>query len=132
MGPVRANLLLHRGYGLRHLDLVLGTGARCPTLRLERVHGRWRAIWSADHRRRYLAWAGPLDGDRGVVERRWNGLAQWRGRFHQSSANSLLDLRLSDPPRRGEGHVMFHRRLPVRLAGPTVVRLTAPPRLLRS
>jgi hypothetical protein len=61
--------LLHVGHGPAHIDLILGHGATCPTLRL---HGRqWR--WQPAHRRRYLAWQGPVAGHRGVVRRLWQG-----------------------------------------------------------
>src|SRR3954470_14096628 len=74
-GP--ASLLLHRGAGPAHLDLVLGVGARCPTLGLHPAGAGWTGIWKPAHRRRWLAFSGPVAGGRGAVESRWRGVARW-------------------------------------------------------
>ena len=73
MPVIRASLLLHRGYGARHGDLILQTGARCFTLRIDAQQGRWRVAIAEPHRRRYLTYRGPLSGSRGVVEVLWTG-----------------------------------------------------------
>lgn len=75
MRRVRASLLLHRGRGPRHGDLVLGSGARCLTIHLEPIPAGWRLRLGAPHRRRYLDWSGPLSAGRGVVVQRWHGFA---------------------------------------------------------
>jgi hypothetical protein len=75
MSVVPATLLLHRGHGLCHADLILGTGARCVTVRLGIEAGRWRVSLGVPHRRRYLTYRGPLSGDRGAVVQLWRGLA---------------------------------------------------------
>ncbi len=73
MPVMRASFLLHRGYGPRHGDLILQTGARCLTLRIDGQQGRWRVAIAEPHRRRYLTYRGPLSGSRGVVEVLWSG-----------------------------------------------------------
>lgn len=84
-----AAMLLHVGSGPRHHDLVLGGGARCPTLRLE---GRaWR--WQEPHRRRYLAVAGALGPGRGRIERCWRG----RARLRREARGWLLELSPAGP-----------------------------------
>ena len=70
---MRASLLLHRGYGARHGDLILATGARCLTLRIDCQQGRWRVAIADPHRRRYVTYRGPLSGGRGAVEVLWSG-----------------------------------------------------------
>ncbi len=75
----RMALLEHRGHGAAHLDLVLSAGPHCPTLRLWRQDGRWRWCWQAVHRRRYLAWQGPLSGNRGRVAQLLVGRYFWDG-----------------------------------------------------
>lgn len=78
-GP--AALLRHRGHGPDHLDLILGSGPRCATLRLARGPHGWQARWLEPHRRRYLGlWRAPLAGGRGAVARRWRGTARWMRR----------------------------------------------------
>lgn len=72
MTLIRAALLLHRGHGPRHVDLVLGTGSRCATVHLELTAGRWRVYAGLPHRRRYLAYRGPVRG-RGAVRQLWQG-----------------------------------------------------------
>jgi hypothetical protein len=76
MARVHATLLEHRGHGPRHYDLVLGTGKRCRTVRLERRRGRWGATPAAPHRRRYLTYRGPVPGGRGSVLQIWHGSAR--------------------------------------------------------
>ena len=84
MSVVPATLLLHRGHGPRHADLILGTGARCVTVHLGTAAGRWRVSLGMPHRRRYLTYRGPVSGERGTVVQLWRGLA-WCAR----SANLL-------------------------------------------
>jgi len=76
-GPAPATLLRHRQGAEVHLDLVLGLGAACPTLGLDRRDGRWIAVWKSPHRRRYLAYSGPLGAGRGTVAVVWRGVAAW-------------------------------------------------------
>ena len=73
MQVMRASLLLHRGYGARHGDLILETGARCLTLRIDCQQGRWRVAIAEPHRRRYLTYRGPLSASRGIVDVLWSG-----------------------------------------------------------
>ena len=73
MQVMRASLLLHRGYGARHGDLILETGARCLTLRISCQQGRWRVAIAEPHRRRYLTYRGPLSGGCGIVDVLWSG-----------------------------------------------------------
>ncbi len=73
MPRFRASLLLHRGHGPRHGDLVLATGARCLTLRVAWQLGHWRVSVAEPHRRRYLTYRGPLSAGRGVVNQLWSG-----------------------------------------------------------
>lgn len=78
-GPV--SILLHRGHGPSHLDVVLGRGARCPTLALQPAsRGGWAWRPQPAHRRRYLTWAGAVSGARGTVRQLWRGEAHWRSR----------------------------------------------------
>lgn len=72
MAWVAASLLVHRGHGPRHADLVLGTGPRCVTIRMEISAGRWRVGVGVAHRRRYLTYRGPVVG-RGTVAQLWRG-----------------------------------------------------------
>jgi hypothetical protein len=89
----RASLLAHRGHGPWHLDLVIESGARLHTISLARERGRWRARWMPSHRRRYLAYAGPIAGGRGVVMRAWSGTLDVRLISHarRSLIGSLPD-----------------------------------------
>jgi len=75
MTVVPAALVLHRGHGPRHADLILGTGARCLTVRLDGTLGRWQVSLGVPHRRRYLTYRGPVSGGRGTVVQLWRGLA---------------------------------------------------------
>ena len=79
-----AVLLEHIGHGACHGDLIIARGARCPTIRVV-LEPALAFIWSAPHRRKYLTYAGPVGGGRGIV-RRW-----WRGRVR------LVGVRLSLP-----------------------------------
>ena len=74
MALVAAALLLHRGHGPRHADLILGTGARCRTIHIALIAGRWQVREGMPHRRRYLAYRGPVPG-RGAVDQLWRGRA---------------------------------------------------------
>ena len=75
----RVALLHHRGQGVPHLDVVMSAGPRCPTLKLWRQEGRWRWSWQPVHRRRYLAWQGPISGGRGQVAQLLVGRYWWDG-----------------------------------------------------
>ncbi len=92
----RARLLLHRGHGPLHWDLVVSAGANLVTLRLERNHGGWRVRWQPPHRRRYMTYAGPIPGGRGTVSQQWAGLVQVAALSH---ARRLLIVRLSNGTR---------------------------------
>jgi hypothetical protein len=76
MPVMRASLLLHRGFGPRHGDLILGTGARCFTLRVGCRQGRWQIAIADPHRRRYLTYRGVVGGGRGTVDVLWSGLLE--------------------------------------------------------
>jgi hypothetical protein len=76
MPVIRASLLLHRGFGPRHGDLILGTGARCFTLRVGCWQGRWQIAIAEPHRRRYLSYRGVVGGGRGTVDVLWSGLLE--------------------------------------------------------
>jgi hypothetical protein len=73
----RAALLRHRQDGAAHLDLILADGAWCAALTLARHHGRLTAGWRPAHRRRYLAYRGPVSASRGSLSHLWNGTAFW-------------------------------------------------------
>ncbi|MCK6490028.1 MAG: hypothetical protein L6R48_17205 [Planctomycetes bacterium] len=73
-----AALLLHRDpRSGPHLDLVLGRGARCPTLSFRRAGRGWTGGWIAPHRRAWLTRSGPVSGGRGSAQRLWRGPAAW-------------------------------------------------------
>lgn len=72
MAWIAATLLVHRGHGPRHADLVLGTGRQCVTVRMDVLAGRWRVSMGVAHRRRYLTYRGPVAG-RGTVVQLWRG-----------------------------------------------------------
>lgn len=83
-GWQRASVLLHRGHGRPHLDIVLSRGRACPTLWL--AGASWR--WQAPHRRRYLTCSGPVPGGRGRTLRLWSGPA----RLHRCNLGWKLQL----------------------------------------
>ena len=132
MPHLRASLLLHRGHGAPHGDLVLAAGARCPTLHLTCRRGCWRAALGEPHRRRYLTWRGPLGVGRGTVAQLWSGPLEgacWaRGRTCRLKPNPLLlsGLRRIARAAGSASRELFPSRLEM------VVRPPAPARLRRS
>jgi hypothetical protein len=80
----RASILTHRGHGPAHYDLILADGARCLALQFHRKGQRWTALWLPAHRRRYLAYSGPVGGARGAVRNVWSGFVQVRRLSHAS------------------------------------------------
>jgi hypothetical protein len=84
--PALVTLARHCGHGLAHFDLLLGVGARCPTIALispifsltsglPDVRTSGRLLFP--HRRRYLSFSGPVPGRRGVVSVCFQGRAIW-------------------------------------------------------
>jgi len=122
---IPASLLLHRGHGTLHADLILGTGPRCVTVGFRTAAGRWRVKLGVPHRRRYLTYRGPVPGGRGAVVQLWRGLAWWmrsaatlRLRLHPNQVLLMKMRRISGALgsvpkalRRGRGEVVvpLHR-----------------------
>ncbi len=88
MPHVQASLLLHRGHGPLHVDVILGTGGRCQTIRLAATNGRWQATMGLPHRRHYLTFRGPVAGRGSVIQ-------LGRGRAWCARSAVALRLRLS-------------------------------------
>jgi hypothetical protein len=73
-GGKACSLMLHRGAGMEHFDLIFLGGSRCLTISLWWESGRWHARRLPDHRRRYLTYRGPVGGGRGQIDHLWHGL----------------------------------------------------------
>src|SRR4051812_18682844 len=99
----RASLLAHRGHGTFHFDLIIEAGAHCHALQLEPRGTGWRLRWLPPHRRRYLAFSGPIGGRRGAVSIIWKGSLQIR---RIASASDALSATF-DPP--GPGSVRVEK-----------------------
>ena len=104
-----------------HLDLVFAGGPRGPTLALDlgsvRTQGRPTLRLQSPHRRRYLAYRGPVPMGRGTAVHLWQGLVLVRALRHdQSTATSATIV-----AKNGETMLMLHPRRVV--LAPLLLRL---------
>ena len=100
-------ILIHRGHGPTHYDLMLDHGQALATWRLARLPSVGQACEPLpagklpDHRRAYLAYEGPVSSGRGRVDRVDAGECElvethadrWRVRFHGVRLSGSFELR---------------------------------------